>query len=367
MFFIFLSSIRALCKYTVTVRDNIPLSYTYNLEETEFICINSTLPYLTVLYDPSSLIRINLYKYTNQGLQYLNTTFSPGVYGGVDFSKEVGALDIETVVSGPVSFTLFAFPRECSSLRYVTNLDSDFFTLDTKFEDFQVNTTICIWYGSLHYKFHGKFIQGNQKTTEEIKVCLNQDNCRKFNSVKGINSKSVYFTVTPRSSNFIYNYAFKFNATQIIPGRAQVADILDGNKWKELEIEESNLVQVQVKRGYLNHDINLDDDITRSIVYSLIAIIIAVIFVTAVVFVQLCKAQKQSKKYVEEALPLLQPGANVGVQQVHGYAGSGIASRYYNPPVFVPQGYNRFYPNPQQQMPGPMFNGFYPPPQPQHY
>ena len=96
MFFIlffFFKSIKSHCKYTINVNKNVPLNYKFDLEETEFICINSTLPYLTVLFEPSQLLRINIYKETRNGQQFLKTMYTPGAYGGFDFSKEVGSME----------------------------------------------------------------------------------------------------------------------------------------------------------------------------------------------------------------------------------------------------------------------------------
>ena len=365
-FFFILS--KSTCKYLINVDENNPMTYNFNLDENEFICINSTLPYLTVLFQPTQLLRINAYKKTNDGLEFLTTSYSPGIYGGFDFSNEIGSMDIESILPGFLSISLFAFPKECSKIRYVTNLDADYFTLDTKFENFKANSTICIWYGSLHYYFKGKFLD-ETKPTNEILICnnekQNQENhgktgslCYKYVDYRSLPSlKNIYFKITPTSDHFIRNYLFRFNSSYIVKDSIHVANILDENKWSEIEIEVSNLIQLyshntkdQFNRDAQTHESIFDDKIASSLIIVFTCLLIILASLSVFIFTNYCiKKQNRSRNInYDERIPLLPQPQNQPQNLYFQYNNNNnnpIFSRFYNQPYFQ-QGEQYFY-NPQ--------------------
>ena len=379
MFFIlffFFKSIKSHCKYTINVNKNVPLNYKFDLEETEFICINSTLPYLTVLFEPSQLLRINIYKETRNGQQFLKTMYTPGAYGGFDFSKEVGSMDIESILPGEISIYLFAFPQECSSLRYVTNLDADFFTLETKFENFQPNTTICMWYGSLHYRFKGKFLDGS-KQTNEILVCepaytessensqrnnyFSNNICRRYRNAKSLpDLKNIYFKINPKSEYFITNYLFRFNSSFPIRDRVQVANVLDENQFGEIEIEESELIQANSrKKGYFakenqNNPNNIVENETtvKWLVILFITSVIVLASLSIFVFTHFCIKMKRNQDD-EESIPLLATHERNQENVIYRSPSNNqnvVFSRFYQQPFYQPQQQQYYFP-PQQYFP----------------
>ena len=377
MFFsFFLQLSTSKCKYSINVGDNNPMTYNFNLDENEFICINSTLPYLTILLEPTQVLRINAYKNTNSGLEYLKTTYSPVIYSGFDFSNEIGSMDIETILPGFISISLFAFPKECKNLRYVTNLDSDYFTLNTKFENFQPNTTICMWYGSLHYIFKGKFLDGSSPTNE-ILVCYPNDPnlpynkynfdqseyfCKEYLDYRSLpRIKNIFFKVTPRSDHFIQNYLFRFNSSYVVKHSVHVANVLYENNWSEIEIEESNLIQVSSRnnRNLLNNKnnvnkiIDFNDSATGLLLILFTVLLIILASLSIFIFIHFCIKNPNSSRNNEndESIPILsQQYATPPVFYIpnnNNNNGNAIFSRFYSPQYFQSSDQQQYYYNPQ--------------------
>jgi hypothetical protein len=180
------------------------------LSEGEVFCVNSELPYLTVVFSFSNLLIVR-YSTNTSGHQIHGAFTVPGKIGGIDFSDRIGHLEIESLLGGPLNFTLFAFPEQCSGLRYVTNLDPDVFTFQEKFKANLGRGPICLWNTDRTFVLQAPDQDG-------IRVCR-AANCQPVSGLSANNSfKNLDFFIVNRSDDyFLKQVVVKFKSRKFRP------------------------------------------------------------------------------------------------------------------------------------------------------
>lgn len=194
------------CAKTLTVTKTTPIRVNAFLAEGELFCIHSQLPYLTVVFSFSNLLTVRYS--TNATSNPIHGAFTvPGKIGGIDFSDRIGSLEIESLLGGPVNFTLFAFPDECTGVRYVTNLDPDVFTFQDKFKTSLVEGPVCIWYTDRVFSLEASETVG-------ARVCRGQT-CESFHPRKQKWTNLDFFIVNNTDANFLSRAVFTFRSRKL--------------------------------------------------------------------------------------------------------------------------------------------------------
>jgi hypothetical protein len=209
------------CDKTITVRTTTPIRVSTLLAEGEQLCVNSELPFLTVVFSFSTLLSV---RYRINGTSERGSLIVPGEAGGIDFGRSVGSLQIESLMDGRVDFTFFAFPERCSSSRYVTNLDPDVFTLREKFGEEQKGP-VCLWYTERSFVLSLREVP---KTDGSVSVCR-EDVCQGLEKGATRFSNADFFIVETGDIQFLSNVRLDFHARKV-RAPLKVSEVLRGNR-----------------------------------------------------------------------------------------------------------------------------------------
>ena len=173
MFFFLISRILSLsCAHIVTAV-NQPMSYTFDVDEGEYICINSTLPYVTVVFH-NSIIKARYFLHSNIDMNIESGDFLfPAEKGGISFGSKKGSMDIMALLPGNVSFSVFSFPPICIG-RYVSTKQSKNIILKDEFGEFRKGF-YCIWYPQSKYDVT---VSELPEDPDSISICEKDTDCR---------------------------------------------------------------------------------------------------------------------------------------------------------------------------------------------
>lgn len=207
---LFLAFGTSFCTYTVNVDNNEPTQYTFALEETEHICINSSVPYLSIVFDSSSLVKMEIYEKRYGNISFRETQYFPTVHTGYDFSNSIVSFDIEPLLSCLVSFKLFSFPNDCD-YRYISNFNYDEFTIHSKFGKVLSHNKVCIWYTNRRSQISIDSTE-NLNLSEQIQVCTSEIACKPYNSNMKMPNKNLYLTISHIPENYESKIGFSFEA-----------------------------------------------------------------------------------------------------------------------------------------------------------
>jgi hypothetical protein len=147
----------------------------------------------------------------------------PGQFGGIDFGDSLGSLEIESLLGGHLNFTLFAFPEQCSSVRYVTNLDPDLFTLEQKFGA-QVTTPVCLWYTERSFILTLREVPEREGS---MRVCRDE-NCQRIGKGATTFANLDFFMIGANDGHFLTDVQFNFEVKKMrVP--LKISEILRSN------------------------------------------------------------------------------------------------------------------------------------------
>jgi hypothetical protein len=151
------------------------LQYDLILSDDEVICINGTVPYLTAVFQHTTLLKIRFFTSTADSPQLSpgGRLVIPSEFSGIGFGTPLGHLEIRPLIPGRVAFTTFVYPPSCT-FRYVTTVRDGEFGLAETFglSDLgnQAGSKICIW--SPHPKVDFAFFVF-EDARDAIRVCVN--------------------------------------------------------------------------------------------------------------------------------------------------------------------------------------------------
>ena len=143
MFLLLQAALCYKCNHVVEVKANGPMEYNFDVEEGEYICVNSTLPYLAVVFQQRALLDVRYFKSENNELHQLGKFEFPADATGVSFAKEIGQVEAFAHISGRVGVSAFAFPSMCTGNRYITTMPEEQWILKDKFVT--QDDDLCIW------------------------------------------------------------------------------------------------------------------------------------------------------------------------------------------------------------------------------
>lgn len=198
LFDLFFLSFSSKCTYQILPKLGQPYEETYDVDEGEHICINSTGNYFNVLFHNSLLsVRYftsqmsksqstsnNVETPINKKLVEAGKFLFPAEKGGVSFSKNVfGSVDVTALIPGSVTISTFTFPDECTLGRYVsteTSLDlhiaETFGPYSITEENSKEQQSLCIWYAQNEYTLQASI---SPSQNDQILVCSSYINCEK--------------------------------------------------------------------------------------------------------------------------------------------------------------------------------------------
>jgi hypothetical protein len=160
------------CKERLEIRQNVPESYEGPLGDGEVLCINSTVPYLTLVPQPTTLLKIRYFSRKLRSTQVVSSGhfFFPSEIVALGFGNSIGHIEIQALIPGAVSLSTFAFPPECRQHRYLTTMDVDSFSIAQRLGigpyGEAVASSACIWSPHPLTSVHAN------SNVDTIRVCL---------------------------------------------------------------------------------------------------------------------------------------------------------------------------------------------------
>jgi hypothetical protein len=185
MVFIFLvgNAFSYFCHHTVTITTNSPLSLEVPVGDGDYVCVNSTIPYITVVFQHTNLLSVRYFledSATNK-LSHAGSFNFPSEASGVFFGNENGHIEIQSFLPGVLSFAVFAFPADCGGNRFVSTLLNDQFILGHRFRKNAFtdvrNPRYCFWSPHPHYIVIG---ESNPAARDSVFLCSDADQCTKL-------------------------------------------------------------------------------------------------------------------------------------------------------------------------------------------
>jgi hypothetical protein len=173
--------------------------------EGETFCVNSQFPYLTAIFSFTNLLNVRYYTPSSHAPSRLEGSFTvPGEFGGVDFSEHIGSLAVESVLDGPLNFSLFVW---CHGLSSASNLDPDEFTIRRKFGEnrfLDVGSSFCVWYTERRSRF-----SVSNFGSRVVQICRKSQCTEPHEAVEFLTSDN-YLVVTQETEEFMEETKFRF-------------------------------------------------------------------------------------------------------------------------------------------------------------
>jgi hypothetical protein len=189
------------CRHTITIESTTPLDVSLPVGDGDLICLNSTLPYLSVLFQHTNLLSIRYFledEETNTLVQSGTLRF-PSDAAGVYFGNTNGHIEIQTFLPGFLSFAAFAFPVDCGHNRYISTVLEDNFLLGSRFQlkgfTDAIHPSACFW---CPHPTSGIYGEVNPMVRSMINLCNSGEECTKAfrNDITGPEIKHVHVNST---------------------------------------------------------------------------------------------------------------------------------------------------------------------------
>lgn len=196
LFHLFFLSFSHQCKYQIFPKLGQPSEETFNVDEGEHICINSSGNYFNVLFHNSLLsvryftssksisqsINNNAQPQINKNLVEAGKFLFPSEKGGVSFPKSVyGSIEVTTLIPGNVTISTLSFPDECTLGRYVStesslelHIANTFGTYPASEKNTQEQSSLCVWYPQNDYTLQASI---SPSQDDHIFVCSSYSSC----------------------------------------------------------------------------------------------------------------------------------------------------------------------------------------------
>ena len=181
------------CRHSFQITTNTPQYFTVEAVEGDYLCVNSSLPHLAILFEQRALLNVRAFEQNDDnGLVQKGKFEFPGNTVGVVFGDDVGHVEAMAVIGGNVSFAVFAFPEECASNKYISTLSDDEFILKSVFK--AQDERACFWVPHMSWSLYD--IPATAESREAIKKC--EPTCS-----DAINEDGADVAVTVKSSQFV--------------------------------------------------------------------------------------------------------------------------------------------------------------------
>jgi hypothetical protein len=227
------------CKETLTIAQNDPESYEGPLGDGEVLCINSTVRYLTLVPQSTMLLKIRYFSRKAGNSQVVSSGhfFFPSEVAALGFGDNIGHIEVQALIPGTVSLSVFAFPPECEQRRYVTTMEDDGFSIAQRLNlgsyAEKIVSVACIWSPHpLTALFTNRADAG-----DDIRICasgqcqapLNEEGARSFEFRSG-----QYVQIDANKPDFVEEF-------KVLLSVKQSANFLDAHGLLENEGEVSTI------------------------------------------------------------------------------------------------------------------------------
>jgi hypothetical protein len=148
MFILFAYSSTSECHYQHLVNHTAPHSYYAWLAISQTICINVTVPNTAILFDHIDSADVFVHWKINRKLLLVSSFSKVSNLGVIDFSDQIGDLEIRANRYGNVSLSILAFPRSCGPYRYVSDNPDSMIGLSSTISRAKFaanNEQFCFW------------------------------------------------------------------------------------------------------------------------------------------------------------------------------------------------------------------------------
>lgn len=137
-------------KYQINVDFSNPEYYDFFVDNDQVLSINSTLPYLTVMFTALPLCKIRAFKSSKRltSLKEYQEININSDFAGFDFGCDIGHLEFSFFNKGPIQFSLMAFPKICGDKRLIVHAPDYKFILSSVISQnnfYNNNNTLCIF------------------------------------------------------------------------------------------------------------------------------------------------------------------------------------------------------------------------------
>lgn len=155
------------CRHTLQITTHSPQYFTLDTTEGDYICLNSTLGHLAVLFSQRSLLSVRCFESGDSGLVPKGKFDFPGNTAGVVFGNGAGHVEAVSLIGGQVTIGAFAFPAECAANKYIATKPEQEFLLKSVFK--AQDERACFW---IPHKSYAIFdIPASAESREAIKIC----------------------------------------------------------------------------------------------------------------------------------------------------------------------------------------------------
>ncbi|OHT15715.1 hypothetical protein TRFO_13879 [Tritrichomonas foetus] len=173
IFFLFSYALARSCKVVVNAIYDHPTKVSYRVDEGERICINTTNPYLTVVFHNSVLSVRYFSKETTSPLSHeLGNFLFPAEKGIIALNKKIGSVEITALVPGEISFSYFNFPQYCDK-RYITTRAAEELDIKHSFGPYD-SGYLCVWYPEKEYSLQTEV---PATAPNKLEICKSAANC----------------------------------------------------------------------------------------------------------------------------------------------------------------------------------------------
>jgi hypothetical protein len=179
MHFIFLfwaPSFSYFCRHTITISSSAPLDLSLPAGDGDFICVNSTIPYLSVIFQYTNLLAVRYFLEAEDStkLTEVGSFIFPSEATGVFFGNASGHVELQSFLPGLVSIAALAFPPDCANNRLISTIRADTFTIGARFPLKRSSDSACLW--SPHSR---SSVSGEASSTARslIKLCNSGIDC----------------------------------------------------------------------------------------------------------------------------------------------------------------------------------------------
>lgn len=174
------------CKHSIELTNSFPEAHSYLVDLNTIICINSSLPYLSIVFEKSCKItaRFAFYLDGSDEKVYKLFNFSNDKYAGYNFGNQSSSVEIIPRSEGFVNFSFFAFPSSCQFRHISTDLEDRFGWLPSYSSRSGNPRKICFW----HLTPRNLEIEIPFKDElSSISACSSENQCQQINNSKESN------------------------------------------------------------------------------------------------------------------------------------------------------------------------------------
>jgi hypothetical protein len=165
------------CTETVNVISSSPEVYYGPLGDGDRLGINSTRPYLAIVFGQLSLLRIRYFSRDAKSsmVETGGHFYIPSDISAIGFGDTLGQVEVQALIPGIVHLSVFAYPEACARRRYLSTMQRDAFYIDRRLRLGQfaetMPTSSCLWLAHTRTTVAGEV---NKDSRMAIHVCGRQ-------------------------------------------------------------------------------------------------------------------------------------------------------------------------------------------------